>query len=97
MKPGHVPGANQLYYTDLVRSREDSRYLDLDGLVARFERANAKPGDTLVSYCMVGMRASVTYMISRHLGFEAKFYDGSWHDWSAKDLPVVEGTEPGGH
>jgi len=96
MKPGHIPGANQVFFRELIRSQDDPRFLDLGALVARFEQANAKEGDTLVSYCMVGMRASVTYMISRHLGFDAEFYDGSWTDWSAKDLPVVEGAEPGG-
>jgi len=45
---------------------------------------------------MVGMRASVAYLISRHLGYDSKFYDGSWVDWSQRDLPVVEGPEPGG-
>ncbi len=44
---------------------------------------------------MIGMRASVTYLVSRHLGHETVFYDGSWHDWSMRDLPAVPGSEPG--
>ena len=98
MKRGHIPGANQIFYSDLIRDMDgDRRFLDLDGLVARFDQANAEDGQTLVSYCMVGMRASVTYMVSRHLGYDAKFYDGSWHDWSMKDLPRVEGPDPKGN
>jgi thiosulfate/3-mercaptopyruvate sulfurtransferase len=97
LKPGHVPGANLLNYRDLIRSPEDARFLDLDGLVDRFQAAHASPGETLVSYCVSGMRASVTYLISRHLGFDAKLYDGSWRDWSSKELPVVAGSEPGGN
>jgi 3-mercaptopyruvate sulfurtransferase SseA len=26
------------------------------------------------------------------LGYDMKFYDGSWHDWGARDLPYVTGT-----
>jgi len=96
LKPGHIPGANQIFYRELVRSEDDPRYLDMAALADRFREANAQEGDTLVSYCMVGMRASVAYMISRHLGYDARFYDGSWVDWSQRDLPVVEGPEPGG-
>lgn len=96
LAPGHIPGANQIFYREFVRSEDDPRYLDLGALADRFREANADQGDTVVSYCMVGMRASVAYLMSRRLGYDAKFYDGSWVDWSERDLPVVEGAEPGG-
>ena len=45
----------------------------------------------VVSYCMVGMRASVIYFVARHLGFDAKMYDGSIVDWGQRKLPVRAG------
>ena len=45
----------------------------------------------LVSYCMVGMRASVTYLVARHLGYDARLYDGSIVDWTLRKLPTVTG------
>ena len=45
----------------------------------------------LVSYCMVGMRASVTYFVARHLGYDARLYDGSIVDWTRRKLPAVMG------
>jgi 3-mercaptopyruvate sulfurtransferase SseA len=41
---------------------------------------------------MIGMRASVIYFVARHLGFDAKMYDGSIVDWGQRKLPVRKGT-----
>jgi len=50
--------------------------------------------DTVVAYCWVGYRASVTYMIARALGYPTKLYDGSYEDWSRRRLPVIAGAKP---
>jgi len=44
---------------------------------------------------MFGMRASLTYLVGRLLGYDMKFYHGWWHDWGARDLPYVTGTAAG--
>jgi thiosulfate/3-mercaptopyruvate sulfurtransferase len=62
-----------------------------EGRVRRlFETAGAAPGDTVVTYCHVGLQASLLYLSARRLGFAAKIYDGSYEDWSRNTaLPVV--------
>ena len=45
----------------------------------------------LVSHCLVGRRASVTYVVARHLGYDARMYDGAIEDWTARKLPVKTG------
>jgi thiosulfate/3-mercaptopyruvate sulfurtransferase len=89
---GHIPGAYQIYWEKFVQSRPVHRALPSEELKALFAPSGAADGSTVVAYCMVGLRASYAYMVTRILGYDAKFYDGSWHDWGTKDLPYVSGA-----
>jgi thiosulfate/3-mercaptopyruvate sulfurtransferase len=86
---GHLAGARQLVWTDLVS--RTSQFLPDADLRARLTAAGARAGVPVVSYCMIGMRASVVYFVARHLGFDAKMYDGSIVDWGQRKLPVRAG------
>jgi thiosulfate/3-mercaptopyruvate sulfurtransferase len=89
---GHLPGAYNLYWEDLLISRDEPRLTNLDDVRARFQEARASQDGVVVSYCQIGMRASYTYLISRYLGYDARFYDGSWMDWAGRsELPAVQG------
>lgn len=83
---GHIPGAVNIPEPSLI---SNGRYLSLDALRQKFTAAGIKRGDTVVSYCHIGLMATEVYVAARALGFEAKLYDGSFEDWAAhKDFPV---------
>jgi thiosulfate/3-mercaptopyruvate sulfurtransferase len=85
---GHIAGAKQLTWNALVGA--DGRFLPRDQLQAKLTGAGASTGKPVVAYCMVGMRASVVYFVARHLGYDARLYDGSIVDWSIRKLPVTK-------
>ncbi|MFH1762766.1 MAG: rhodanese-like domain-containing protein, partial [Gemmatimonadota bacterium] len=87
VNPGHIPSARQLYWENLVVSADRPLFLPAGEMSKLFISAGADPGDTVVTYCQVGLRASVTYMIARMLGYETRFFDGSWRDWGSRDYP----------
>ena len=39
------------------------------------------PNQSVVTYCAVGLRASLMYFAARVAGVPARVYVGSWQDW----------------
>ena len=94
-RAGHIPGAYSLYWEDLLVAPENPVLRDLTDVRLQFLAAGADGGATVVNYCWVGMRASFTYLIAKHLGYDTRLYDGSWNEWSKIDsLPAVTGSFP---
>ena len=47
-------------------------------------------GAEVVAYCHSGSRSAIATQVLRALGFEARNYVGSWHEWSRHDdLPIA--------
>ena len=86
---GHLPDAQQLVWDTLLDS--SGRFLPDPDLQKKFDAIGATKDAPVVSYCMVGMRASVTYFVARHLGYDSKLYDGSIIDWTRRKLPAKTG------
>lgn len=87
-RPGHIPGARNVFWQTLVQSPENPRLRDEAELRRIFEQAGVAPGDTIVAYCRTGGQASFLYTVARHLGYDVRLYDGSFIDWSRTDYPV---------
>ena len=95
-RAGHIPGARNLYWEDLLVASENPVLRDRTDVQLQFLGAGADYGAIVVNYCYVGMRASYTYLIAKHLGYDSRLYDGSWNEWSKNDsLPAVTGSFPG--
>jgi thiosulfate/3-mercaptopyruvate sulfurtransferase len=90
---GHLLGGQQLQWEQLFKNADEGEFLDRPAL-AKLYAARTHAGDTVVTYCYVGYRASMTYLAARALGYPAKLYDGSYQDWARRNLPLVKGTSP---
>jgi thiosulfate/3-mercaptopyruvate sulfurtransferase len=52
------------------------------------ERLGVDPGSEVVAYCHSGSRSAFAAQVLRQLGYEARNYAGSWHEWSRTELPL---------
>lgn len=88
-RPGHIPGAKDVYWMDTQASKSDMSLLPEASLRQKFESAGVTPDRPVVTYCNTGMQASQSYFTLKYLGYDTKMYDGSFSEWSnAKDSPV---------
>jgi thiosulfate/3-mercaptopyruvate sulfurtransferase len=90
---GHLAGARQLEWESLFTA-ENALLLKDRSALRRLYAGRTAVRDILVTYCWVGYRASATWFVARVLGYDAKFYDGSYQDWQVRKLPVKAGTAP---
>ncbi len=91
-KHGHITGAFNLFYWDLMTERKPVVFRRTDQLESLFSENGMKPGAIVVAYCDTGIFAAQVYFVAKHLGYDARFYDASFQEWSRDDTRPV--TEP---
>ena len=90
---GHLAGAHLLIWEELFQP-DTQTFKPRSVLEAMYRERGAEPGKTVVTYCYLGYRASLSYFVARYLGHDARFYDGSYMDWSERKFPLVKGSTP---
>ncbi|HEU4886110.1 MAG TPA: sulfurtransferase [Longimicrobium sp.] len=97
-RPGHIPGAHNIFWRTALVSEQDTRLRSPEVLHASYTLADAAFGDTIVAYCLTGVQASHAYYVARYLKRPVVMYDGSFIDWSRRGeaYPVERGTETEG-
>jgi thiosulfate/3-mercaptopyruvate sulfurtransferase len=85
-KTGHIAGALSVPFDSLASP--DVQLKPADEMAALFTKAGVKPGDTVITYCHIGQQATAVLFAARTLGYKVMLYDGSFEDWSRRDLPV---------
>ncbi len=88
---GHLGGASNVYWQDTLVSEENPVFLSPEKLRAIYASRGIVPGKKIITYCEVGLQASHGYFLAKYLGYDAAMYDGSFQEWSSKDLPLVKG------
>lgn len=83
---GHIVGARSIPFTSI--GNDDLTLKSPAALRALFDAAGVRPGDTVIGYCHIGQQATAMLFAARLLGHPVLLYDGSFEDWSRRDLPV---------
>jgi thiosulfate/3-mercaptopyruvate sulfurtransferase len=78
---GHLPGATLILWQDLYADQRTLKFKSFDEMRALLTKAGVAPNQSVVTYCAVGMRASLMYWAARAAGIPARVYVGSWQDW----------------
>jgi thiosulfate/3-mercaptopyruvate sulfurtransferase len=90
-REGHIPGAVNMYWTELQKSGEDSTLKPLSELQSIVHSLGASANRRVVTYCNSGVSASHSYFTLRYLGYNVSMYDGSYSEWQkANDAPVLK-------
>ena len=80
-RQGHIPGARNL---------DVYRLMELTPAQVQGE-LGLEPGAEVVAYCHSGSRSAIATQVLRSLGYDARNYVGSWHEWSRhEDLPIEQ-------
>ena len=77
-RQGHIPGAVHLAIEEMVFLADEELR----------DRLGLADGAEVIAYCHSGSRSATAVQILRGLGYDARNYSGSWHEWSRTDLPL---------
>ncbi len=88
---GRLPNATFILWQDLYADRETLKFKSPQDIKALIEKTGWKPDQEVVTYCMVGMRASLMYFAAKAAGVPVRVYLGSWQEWSKDSKnPIVK-------
>ena len=87
---GHIPGAVNLNWLEMIDHDRDLRFKPDAELRAILQTAGVSADKEVVAYCQTHHRSSHTYMVLKHLGYERiRGYHGAWSEWgNATDTPI---------
>jgi thiosulfate/3-mercaptopyruvate sulfurtransferase len=90
MWPARIPGALHLE-SSLNLDAQSWAYLPPESLRARFEAAGLHPDQRVITYCGVGISASLGLFALWLAGYRnLALYDGSWEEWGTDAGRPVE-------
>lgn len=89
-KAGHIPGAINIDWLELIDQTNNMRLKTSSELHALLSSSNITEDKTVITYCQTHHRSALMYFALKLLGFtHIKGYPGSWSDWgNSPDTPV---------
>ncbi|MFA0749723.1 MAG: hypothetical protein SLRJCFUN_000126 [Candidatus Fervidibacter sp.] len=86
---GHIPSARNAFLRENLQGERVLTWRDKETLMKRLKALGINPNKPIVTYCTSGREASQLWFTLRHvLGIpHVAVYDGSWIDWTARQMP----------
>jgi thiosulfate/3-mercaptopyruvate sulfurtransferase len=93
---GHIPGAINLDWLELMDRSRNLRFKPLNELQNRLNSLGITATKTVITHCHSHHRSGLSYLLMKLLGYpHIKAYHGSWGEWGNRDdTPVKTGAEP---
>lgn len=89
LKNGHIPGAVNLDWLELIDHDSNLRLKPLDILKRELESLGIDNNKKIITHCQTHHRSGLSYLVGKILGLDIKAYDGSWSEWgNHPDTPV---------
>ncbi len=86
---GHIPGARNRLFSDLLT--DEGTFRPVDQMLSIIRASGADPAEIRATYCQGGVRAALVWFVLHELaGFEdVRSYAGSWEEWGNRpDSPI---------
>ena len=87
---GHIPGAVNLDWLELMDRQRNLRLVDAQALRQRLEKLGITPDKRVITHCHTHHRSGLSYLAMKVLGYpDIQGYDGSWGEWGNRaDTPI---------
>lgn len=88
---GHIPGAKNLDWLQLIDRENDLRLQSLDVIAAKLESLGISKDKKVIAHCQTHHRSALAYLVGKALGYNISAYDGSWSEWGNRaDTPIEQ-------
>ena len=90
IKNGHIPGAVNMDWLNLMDRDRNLRLKSLDVLERELESLGINKHKKIITHCQTHHRSGLSYLVGKMLGFDIKAYDGSWSEWGNHPNTPIE-------
>ncbi|MEA2577742.1 MAG: thiosulfate/3-mercaptopyruvate sulfurtransferase [Chloroflexota bacterium] len=86
---GHIPGARNRLFSDLLT--DEGTFRPVDEMLSIIRSSGVDPADVRATYCQGGVRAALVWFVLHELAGlrQVRSYAGSWEEWGNRpDSPI---------